>query len=169
MPNEDWEREKRSGRIRSPVLQRFFFFAHHKVTQFTRAKTASSDSQRKKATRITDQCSEYWWDRGVRSRNVMVLCASKNCNHLPVPHAQLRGLIACLQHHLQCSCMALDQTVWNSAIWERVMRSLILPLCLRATFKWGLPTWTLQHYIIGKPAYGRLEFLARATVKPSSS
>lgn len=61
---------------------------------------------------------------------------------------------------MQCSCIALHQTAGKSAIWERVVRSLILSLCLRATFKWGLPTWTSQRYIAGKLAYGRLGFLA---------
>lgn len=36
---------------------------------------------------------------------------------------------------MQCSCMGLDQAAGKRALWERVVRSLILPLCLRPTLK----------------------------------
>lgn len=131
-------------------------------------KTVSRDWQRKKATRITDQRSEHWWDK-VRSRNVQgPVCIKKQQSLTPAlcPAQRFNCLhsTSCL---MQCSCMALDPRAGKSAIWERVVRSLILPLCLRATFKWGLPTWILQHYIAVSLRMEDFNFWL--DIKPSSS
>lgn len=133
MPNDyDGERERRMGMIRPPVSQWFFFASCHKIKQLTGTRAALGDLLGKKATRIADQCSENWWDKRVRQPSPV---CTKDCSLFPCLSPVQRINCLCSRSSLiQCCCMVLDQAV-KRAVWERAVRSLILPLCSRASFK----------------------------------